>query len=202
MPHNDSFIFYRSFYDSISLAPDDEQLELFQYLFSVCLGDIEIDDVPYPYNMLINQCLYNVNTAKQRYEKATEDGAKGGRPKKWIDRVDAEKMYEELGNWKKVAEQMKVDEDTLRKARFKWYGKTEKPKNLNDNVNVNDNDNVNVNYQLTNNLIKAAECGLDAHSSANKEGKTGAVAYRKVKNADGDWMMVPVDKLEKRGEEN
>lgn len=191
MPHNDSFIFYRSFYDSISLAPDDEQLELFQHLLSVCLGDIEIDDVPYPYNMLINQCLYNVNTAKQRYEKATEDGAKGGRPKKWIDRQEAEKLHEELGNWKKVAEQMKVDEDTLRKARFKWYGKTEKPKNLNDNNNVNDNDNVNVNYQLTNKLKKAAECGPDAHSTAKKE--NGGVVYRKVKNADGDWVMVPVE---------
>lgn len=193
MPHNDSFIFYRSFYDSISLAPDDEQLELFQYLLSVCLGDIEVDDVPYPYNMLINQCLYNVNTAKQRYEKATEDGAKGGRPKKWIDRQEAEKLHEELGNWKKVAEQMKVDEDTLRKARFKWYGKTEKPKNLNDNNNVNDNDNVNVNYQLTK-LKEKSGVGvvpfIGDSSTAGKE--TDTVKWKKKKNADGDWVMVPV----------
>ena len=196
MPHNDSFIFYRSFYDSISLAPDDEQLELFQYLLSVCLGDIEIDDVPYPYNMLINQCLYNVNTAKQRYEKATEDGAKGGRPKKWIDRQEAEKLYSELGNWKKVAEQLKVDEDTLRKARFKWYGKTEKPKNLNDNNNVNDNVNVNDNYQLTklkekNKKEKNTGVGVVPFVGDSSTGEKEK--WRKVKNADGDWVMVLAD---------
>lgn len=139
----DSFVFYRSFKDTVDYFEGGERQECLYYAVECLLGDRDPHDVPYPYGAAIIQMQASVNAAKDRHEKAIEDGAKGGRPKKWIEQEEAQALYAELKNWKAVAEALDVDEDTLRKARSAWSRKTEKPKNL--NVNVNDNDNVNAN---------------------------------------------------------
>ena len=146
----DSFVFYRSFREPIALMPEDDQLAFFWDFIDCCLGDKELSDVPYPRNAIMAQMLSSVSIAKARYEKSVENGAKGGekggRPKKWIAQEEAEALYAELKNWKAVADALEVDEDTLRKLRYAWDQKAEKPKNRkNPNVNVNDNDNVNAN---------------------------------------------------------
>lgn len=181
MEKNENFIFYRSFFESIHIAPETERLAIYEDLMAICLGDKAIDDVPYPRNMFINQCLASVEYAKKRYETSIENGKKGGRPPRFIKQEEAEALYAKLKSWGKVAEALDVSIDTLRKARYLWYGKDyEKPKNPNDNVN--DNDNVNVNYQLTNN--KAVEGSLEAPSPAEEKKPT------KYKGDDGVWRVM------------
>ena len=125
-----------------------EQKDCLWYAVECLLGDMDPHDVPYPYGAAIIQMLASVNFAKERYDRSVENGAKGGRPTKWVEQKEAEALYAKLKSWKAVAEALGIDEDTLRKARFAWSRKTEKPKNLNvndnDNVNANDNDNENV----------------------------------------------------------
>lgn len=200
----DSFVFYRSFFDSISLAPESEQLTLLRSLIMLCLGDIDIAAIPYPQNMILNQCLASVEAAKQRYERATENGAMGGRPSKWVDQKEAEALFSELGKWKLVADALGVDEDTLRKARYAWGKKTEKPKNLNDNVNVSDNVNANDNDNVTNNKDISGGVGLVPTAVYNDDQSKRGLAdgrviidgaeYQKVKDENGDWVMRAVSK--------
>jgi hypothetical protein len=89
----------------------------------------------------LEQTFATIDSAKSRYEKACANGKKGGRPTVSLDEQTVMERYKELKTWKATAASFGVDEDTLRKLRKQWEGKTEKPKNLNDNEN--DNDNVN-----------------------------------------------------------
>lgn len=180
MDKNDNFLFYRSFSESIHLAPEADRLAIYEDLIAICLGDTEMDDIPYPRNMLIRQCLASVESAKKRYEASIENGKKGGRPKKWIDKEEAEELYAKLKSWGKVADELEVDRETLRKARAIWNA--EKPKNPNDNVNDNDNenDNDNYHYQLLN---KAVEGSPKAPSPAEK-GKP-----EKYRDENGMWRI-------------
>lgn len=189
MDKNENFLFYRSFSESIHLAPESDRLAIYEDLIAVCLGDIEIDDIPYPRNMLIRQCLASVESAKKRYEASIENGNKGGRPQKWVDREEAEKLYAELKTWDKVADALDVSRETLRKARVVWNAQkpknppfldAKKPKNPNDNVNDNDNENDNYHYQLLN---KAVEGSPKAPSPAEK-GKP-----EKYRDENGMWRI-------------
>lgn len=117
---SNSFIFYRGFADTIKLAPREDRLQLFEYLCSCALGDIEIDDVPYPMNMTVKSMLASVEASRHRYEKAVERGKKGGRPKIWVDREEAEKLYAESNSWKYVAEKLGVSQDKLYRCRMAW----------------------------------------------------------------------------------
>ncbi len=102
----------------------------------------------------------NIEEANTRYDKSIEAGKQGGRPRKWVDREEAERLYAELKSWDKVADELGVARETLRKARAVWNA--QKPKNPNVNYNVNDNVNVNDNYQLTNINKASAGARLDA----------------------------------------
>ena len=87
----------------------------------------------------LEQTFATIDSAKARYERACGNGKKGGRPTVDLDQQSVLQKYKELKTWKATAAFFGVDEDTLRKLRKQWDGKTEKPKNLNDNDNVNDN---------------------------------------------------------------
>lgn len=185
----DSFVFYNSFREAIRRVPDNMRLQVYDDFFDVCLGYKSIDDVGFPSDTILCSCLPVIEAAKRRYNKAVEDGAKGGRPSKWIDKDEAEQIYKEAGSWNAVAEKLNVDIKTLQKARFSWYGKNGK----NPNVNVNENDNVNVNSQLTNNN------GTDAASALTAGGPDAEEKGAKripVRFPDGDLRVVsvPTDK--------
>ena len=113
--------------------PDDQYIRVSKAFIRKGLYGTEPDLSPLE-NALINQMFVNVQAAKDRYGRSKENGAKGGRPRKWIDQEEAEALFKEHGNWKAVAEALDVDEDTLRKARTAWSKKAEKPKNLTDTV--------------------------------------------------------------------
>lgn len=70
-----------------------------------------------------------VKTSTANYNKNKENGIKGGRPKIEIDVAEAIRLHdEEKMSWDKVAKNMGVSTEKLRKARQE-YGDTKKPKN-------------------------------------------------------------------------
>ena len=156
----DSFVFYSSFADSIETAPEEMQLELYKALVECGLERKAITDISFPASMFVTQAMASISNAQKRHEQAVENGGKGGRPHKWVDREEAEQLYAELKSWDKVADKLGVAKETLRKARAVWNA--QKPKNLNNNINDNDNVNVNDNYQLTNINKASAGARLDA----------------------------------------
>ena len=166
----DSFVFYSSFLDTIERAPEQVRLSLFTELCNCGLERKKLSEVEYPVCLFVTQAMANVERSNKRYEQAVENGKQGGRPKKWIDQAEAEKLFSELGSWNAVAEKLDVSPNTLYKARSIWEkskcaksSKTQKPqefqktqeiqglqarknlknlKNLNVNYNVNDNEKI------------------------------------------------------------
>ena len=137
----DSFVFYSSFLDTIERAPEQVRLSLFTELCNCGLERKKLSEVEYPVCLFVTQAMANVERSNKRYEQAIENGKQGGRPKKWIDQTEAEKLFSELGSWNAVAEKLDVSPNTLYKARSIW----EERKNLKNLKNLNDNDNDNVN---------------------------------------------------------
>ena len=146
----DSFVFYSSFLDTIERAPEQVRLSLFTELCNCGLERKKLSEVEYPVCLFVTQAMANVERSNKRYEQAVENGKQGGRPKKWIDQTEAEKLFSELGSWNAVAEKLDVSPNTLYKARSIWEERKnlKNLKNLNVNYNVNDNDNVNDNEKI------------------------------------------------------
>ena len=141
----DSFVFYSSFLDTIERAPEQVRLSLFTELCNCGLERKKLSEVEYPVCLFVTQAMANVERSNKRYEQAVENGKQGGRPKKWIDQTEAEKLFSELGSWNAVAEKLDVSPNTLYKARSIWEERKnlKNLKNLNVNYNVNDNANDN-----------------------------------------------------------
>lgn len=119
----ESFVFYKSFYESIKEVDDNIQLELFKAICEYSLNNEEIELTP------ISRALFTlmkpiIDSATKRYVASVENGKKGGAPK---------------GNQnakKQPKNNLKQPNNNLTKTK-------EQPKNnLNDNVNDNDNDNI------------------------------------------------------------
>lgn len=178
-----SFVFYVGFRNSIERLPEDIQLEAYKALIACGLGEKIPDDYECPINAVLEAMMPNIEAAHDRYEKAVSDGEKGGRPKKWIDREEAEKLYAELKSWDKVADELDVSRETLRKARLAWNA--QKPKNLNINNNVNENFNVNENSQLT--LINK---GVSAQPKAALPPKEPKVRWEIVQDENGKTRFI------------
>lgn len=154
----DGFVFYVSFAEQINLVPDEAEREKLRKAI-IEYGLYGTDpEFGYPLIATFTPIKKAIDRAAARFDRSVENGKKGGRPSKWIEREDAERLYKELGTWNAVAETLGVDEDTLRKARFAWQQsgsgkKTEKPKNPNNNIQ-NKNYNQNNSYdELNNNAV-------------------------------------------------
>lgn len=168
----DNFIFYHSFRDTIMKSPNkDERNELVWYLIDCALGIIDVNDVPYPHNMVIDQMMITVGRSQSRYEKAVESGKKGGRPSVWIDPEEANRLYAELGSWDAVAEKMNVHRDTLRRARYAWSHQTqknaEKPKNL--SISNSTSESISKSVSISDSVSKS-----ESDNRNNKENKNRA----------------------------
>ena len=114
----ESFVFYRSFYESFKKFPKKERLQLFEAVCAYALDEIEPEDLPGMAEVVFTLLKPQLDANLRKYE----NGLKGGRPSK------------PNGN------------QTETKAKPKRNQTETKPKpndNENDNVNVNENDNVN-----------------------------------------------------------
>lgn len=136
----DSFVFYKSFLEAAQEAPDAKaQHEILWQIVECCLGIKEPHDVPFPASAIVIPIMQTVTKAGERYAAAVENGKKGGRPRKWVDEANAKILYEDFGSWEKVAEELDVSRETLRKARAAWAKRdAQKPKNLTDTVTYTD----------------------------------------------------------------
>ena len=142
-----AFVFYESFYDILQMLPSAEDWRMLieavcEYAFTG-----ERDPLPTPaLEIAFKHFQISIDSASARYDKAVEEGKKGGRPHKWVDRTEAERLFTEHKSWAKVAEIMDVSDDTLYRARMKWKNtaKPQNPQNLNvsisDSVSVSESD--------------------------------------------------------------
>ena len=142
-----AFVFYESFYDILQMLPSAEDWRML--IESVCEYAFTGEHEPLPAPALeiaFKHFQISIDSASARYDKAVEEGKKGGRPHKWVDRTEAERLFEEHKSWTKVAEIMDVSDDTLYRARMKWKNtaKPQNPQNLNvsisDSVSVSESD--------------------------------------------------------------
>lgn len=143
----DAFLFYRSFAESAQMVQGEaDRLQLYEALIHYGLEE-EIPELKYPLNAILNQIIASIKSAQEKHDKSVADGAKGGRPRKWVDQAEAEEAYQRLGSWDAVADELAVDPKTLRKARAAWAerGKAKREKRKNLNVNGNENANGNGN---------------------------------------------------------
>lgn len=183
------------------MLPASKRLEAYDGLARCSLGEITPDELKYPVNALVAQMIASVKAAQDRHDKAEEDGKKGGRPRKWVDKEEAEALFAELGTWSAVAEKLDVSENTLLKARRVWETQKRKNlKNLNVNDNVNGNVNVNDNYQLTNNNKASAGARLEAappprgYEWAGGVFEHGGIHYRMgINKATGESEVIQLD---------
>lgn len=81
--NRDSFVFYRSFYESISGLSDKQQLEVYKAISSYALNG-ELIDLGVVANAIFCLAKPSIDSNQRRYEnglKGAEHGKKGGRPK-------------------------------------------------------------------------------------------------------------------------
>ena len=182
----DSFVFYRSFHEAAMAFPEELRLDFYDYLFECCFEDLPLDAVPFPYQPVIIQMLASVTSAKERHDKAIEDGAKGGRPR-YIP-PEEWKAYRQEHTQKETAEHFGISVDTLQ--RWEKAAKTAKPQNLNVNVNdnVNDNANVNVNDIISNNKNTGSNKGTSKVPVLPELGEGERWISEPYKMRNGTWI--------------
>ena len=131
MNDKDGFVMYRAYWQAIQLIPSPEdRLKMYETVCRYGLNG-ERPELEYPLDAIFVQMQTTCDYATRRYEEAKHGGAKGarsrarsgkvgGRPKVDIDRQEASELYARLGSWKKVAEEMNVTIDALKRRKREW----------------------------------------------------------------------------------
>lgn len=137
--YKESTVIYESAYLAISYLPDDktkwEAMEgLLKYGF---YGEVPESDNPFV-NMIYVQAIPSMRNAKQRYDKAVENGKKGGRPSE-ISTEEIISMKEYGMTNKQIAEKLGCSEKNI-ENRITTYNKSHpnNPNNLSVSVSVSD----------------------------------------------------------------
>lgn len=110
----DGFVVLPSYVESIDMLPEERRWPFFKELFHYRMDGTE----PEPQTDLEQMALINifpiVDASVERYEKNKENGAKGGRPRKWIPPEEWLAYYKEHGR-KATAEYFGIPEETIKK---------------------------------------------------------------------------------------
>lgn len=77
----ESFVFYRSFYESISKLDDKSKLEIFTAICEYSLNEKELE-LSTVADAIFTLIKPNIDSANRRYVASVKNGKKGGRPKK------------------------------------------------------------------------------------------------------------------------
>ena len=138
----DSFVFYRSFAEVISMIPDaEDKITLLNALIEYGLNGTE-PDLQYPLSAMFKQMTSSIEGAQKRYQASVENGKKGGRPKT-VDECKIRELKEQGLTDKQIAEELKCSISSVEKVPVKTrknlkVNETRKnQKNPNDNVNDN-----------------------------------------------------------------
>ena len=145
----DSFVFYRSFAEVISMVPDaEDKITLLNALIEYGLNGTK-PDLQYPLSAMFKQMTSSIEGAQKRYQASVENGKKGGRPKT-VDEYKIRELKEQGLTDKQIAEELKCSISSVEKVPVK----TRKNLKVNDRKNHNNetrknqknpNDNVNEN---------------------------------------------------------
>ena len=138
----DSFVFYRSFAEVISMVPDaEDKITLLNALIEYGLNGTK-PDLQYPLSAMFKQMTSSIEGAQKRYQASVENGKKGGRPKT-VDEYKIRELKEQGLTDKQIAEELKCSISSVEKVPVKTrknlkVNETRKnQKNPNDNVNEN-----------------------------------------------------------------
>ena len=137
----DSFVFYRSFAEVISMIPDaEDKITLLNALIEYGLNGTE-PDLQYPLSAMFKQMTSSIAGAQRRYQANVENGKKGGNPN--FKKGKSNPYY----NAKKITQDNpKITQDnpkiTQHNPDITQDNREITPDNLNDNDNVNDNEKI------------------------------------------------------------
>lgn len=173
----DSFVFYRSFYESIKSLDKDLQIEIITAICEYSLNEIEMELSPVA-NAIFRLIKPNIDNATKRYKEAVENGKRGGKPSKIKDE-DILRLKEEGKKNKEIAEMFGVTEKAIERRitainRNNPRNPTNptNPTNLNVDVYVNDykDEDYNVDYNDNDNYNDDADVDYDVNDNVkNKE---------------------------------
>ena len=130
----DSFVFYRSFAEVISMIPDaEDQMALLNALIEYGLDGTE-PDLQYPLSAMFKQMTSSIAGAQRRYQANVENGKKGGNPN--FKKGKSNPYY---SSKKITQDNPKI---TQHNPDITQDNREITPHNLNDNDNVNDNEKI------------------------------------------------------------
>ena len=130
----DSFVFYRSFAEVISMIPDaEDKITLLNALIEYGLDGTE-PDLQYPLSAMFKQMTSSIAGAQRRYQANVENGKKGGNPN--FKKGKSNPYYRS----KKITQDN--PKITQHNPDITQDNREITPDNLNDNVNDNDNEKV------------------------------------------------------------
>ena len=129
----DSFVFYRSFAEVISMIPDaEDKITLLNALIEYGLNGTE-PDLQYPLSAMFKQMTSSIAGAQRRYQANVENGKKGGNPN--FKKGKSNPYY---SSKKITQDNPKI---TQHNPDITQDNREITPHNLNDNDNDNVNDN-------------------------------------------------------------
>lgn len=80
--NNNSFVFYKSFYEAISKIPPENQLEVYNAICRYSLEGKEPEDLSGIASAIFILIKPNIDSSQNRYQASIENGKRGGRPRK------------------------------------------------------------------------------------------------------------------------
>ena len=81
-PSINSVVFFRSYYNSILLMSEENQLEIYNAIFNYAFNGIIPSDLSNEVKSVFLLMKPNIDSSINRYKASVENGKKGGRPKK------------------------------------------------------------------------------------------------------------------------
>ena len=132
----DSFVFYRSFAEVISMIPDaEDKITLLNALIEYGLNGTE-PDLQYPLSAMFKQMTSSIAGAQRRYQANVENGKKGGNPN--FKKGKSNPYYSSK----------KITQDNPKITQHNPDITQDNREITPDNLNDNDNDNVNDNEKI------------------------------------------------------
>ena len=136
-----STVFYEQWYQIVKELPPKERDKAFKYIFEYAFYGIEPkrDKTTSMSYVVFGMAKPNIDSAQKRYDAATENGQKGGRPAKVTPEIREKivKLRKNGMTQKEVANELSLSLKTIQRV--------ERDISQNHNENVNDNVNYNVN---------------------------------------------------------
>ena len=137
----DGFVVLPSYVEAIRLLPEERRWPFFEELFQYRMDGTEPEIQSDLERMALTVIFPIVDASVERYEKNKENGAKGGRPKRWIPPEDWQ-AYRKEHSQKETAEHFGISERTIQ--RWEESAKTRQNQNINKNKNSNINSHTNI----------------------------------------------------------